>query len=204
MLENTLKYKGKRLKKLESVYYWSFNTYCIKGWQVMEESFALHFTPVESEYQIRQVADLAAEIWPEHYAPILSAEQIDYMVDAFQSAVAITMQVRKKGYRYYLLSLAGEKIGYVGIHVEDGKLFLSKLYLHVSVRGHGFGRAAMAFLEGFCQGMGLSAIWLTVNRHNTSSIAAYEKMGFVKVREEKADIGNGFVMDDFIMEKSLQ
>lgn len=169
----------------------------------MEECFSLRFIPVKSEYRVRQVADLAAEIWREHYASILSTEQIDYMVDAFQSAVAITVQIRKKGYQYYLLTLADEAVGYLAVQAEDDKLFLSKLYLHASVRGHGFGRAAVAFLEGFCQARGLSVIWLTVNRHNTSSIAAYEKMGFQKVREEKADIGSGFVMDDFIMEKTI-
>jgi ribosomal protein S18 acetylase RimI-like enzyme len=46
----------------------------------------------------------------------------------------------------------------------------------------------------------LKKIWLTCNRNNTNSIAIYEHLGFKKVREEVTDIGNGFVMDDFIFE----
>ena len=41
---------------------------------------------------------------------------------------------------------------------------------------------------------------MTVNRNNTGSVAAYEKMGFQKVREQVAEIGGGYVMDDYIME----
>ncbi|BFT72400.1 GNAT family N-acetyltransferase [Paenibacillus sp. P36] len=61
----------------------------------------------------------------------------------------------------------------------------------------------MVFLEMLCKGRNLNSIWLTVNRNNESSIAVYEKKGFRTVREQIVDIGNGFVMDDFIMEKEI-
>jgi ribosomal protein S18 acetylase RimI-like enzyme len=59
------------------------------------------------------------------------------------------------------------------------------------------------FIE-ICKLRNLKTIWLTCNRNNTESLAVYEHLGFKKVREEVADIGNGFVMDDYIMEYEIQ
>ena len=96
------------------------------------------------------------------------------------------------------------RIGYTGVRPDgEGKLFLSKLYILKPYRGQGYASEAFAFLERLCAEEGLSAIWLTVNRFNTNTIAVYEKKGFVTVRTQVADIGSGFVMDDYIMEKTL-
>lgn len=164
---------------------------------------AIALAPVRTAGQIAVLAGLAREIWTEHYAAILEAEQIQYMVETFQSEEAVARQMDSEGYRYYLVYRRGEPVGYLGIQPGEDKLFLSKLYLRKEARGRGFARQMLAFMEGFCRARDLHAIWLTVNRHNSGSIAAYEKMGFATVREQKADIGNGFVMDDYIMEKAL-
>ena len=164
---------------------------------------ALTFIPVATAGQIDTLATLAKEVWTEHYASILAPEQVEYMVETFQSAAAVERQLREQGYRYYLVCRGGRPAGYMGLQPGEGKLFLSKLYLLKEARGRGFARQMLAFMEGYCRALNLSAIWLTVNRHNSGSIAAYEKMGFATVREQKADIGNGFVMDDFVMEKPV-
>lgn len=59
-------------------------------------------------------------------------------------------------------------------------------------------------LNRLCREQGLVALYLTVNRENAGSIAAYLAMGFRKVREQVTDIGEGYVMDDFIMEKAVE
>ena len=126
------------------------------------------------------------------------------MVEKFQSADSIAQQIREQGYRYYLMQDGDGFAGYTAVQVGDGRLFLSKLYIDAACRGRGYARQTLCFLEERCRENGLETIWLTVNRHNAGSIAAYEKMGFVKIREQAADIGGGFVMDDFIMEKSVK
>lgn len=98
----------------------------------------LTFTPVRTPETIAQVAALAEEIWTEHYASILPAEQIRYMVDSFQSAGAIEKQLAHQHYRYYLVKADGETSGYIGVQPEKGRLFLSKLYLRKAARGRGY------------------------------------------------------------------
>lgn len=162
------------------------------------------FEAVRTPERIEALAAIADEVWHEHFASILSPEQIDYMVERFQSVPALTDQLQNQGYRYFFLTLGGVRIGYTGVRPDgEGKLFLSKLYILKPYRGQGYASEAFAFLERLCAEEGLSAIWLTVNRFNTNTIAVYEKKGFVTVRTQVADIGSGFVMDDYIMEKTL-
>lgn len=151
-----------------------------------------------TDAQIKEIACLAHQIWREHFTPIIGSSQVDYMLEKFQSYSAIHQAVSCEGYSYYMLYDEGVFCGYCGVHPEDGALFLSKLYIEKSHRGKKLSKQLLARIKhDFAD---CCKIWLTVNRHNENTIAAYQKMGFSIVREQKADIGNGFVMDDYIME----
>ena len=47
------------------------------------------------------------------------------------------------------------------------------------------------------------ALFLNVNKYN-NALHFYLKQGFFKIREEVIDIGNGYVMDDYVMEKMFE
>ncbi|SFR83854.1 GNAT family N-acetyltransferase [Anaeromicropila populeti] len=161
------------------------------------------FKPVILEDEINKLAEIANEVWHEFFVCILSKEQIDYMVEKFQSVAAITDQIQNQGYQYFIFEAEGEQIGYTGIKKEDNKLFLSKLYLRKDFRGKGFARKAFSFLQRTSVEMGMEAIWLTVNKYNEHTISVYQKLGFEIIRQQVADIGSGFVMDDYVMEVVL-
>ncbi len=82
------------------------------------------------------------------------------------------------------------------------ELFLNKLYLKSSERGKKFGKKAIQFVGNLAKEKNLRKITLTVNKYNTNSINAYEKMGFKNIGPVIQDIGNGFIMDDYKMEKN--
>lgn len=158
---------------------------------------------VKTEQQIEAAAALADEIWHEWFPSILSAEQIDYMVDKFQSVRAMTEQI-ENGYIYYILRKGDARIGYTAIRTdEDGRLFLSKIYIKKEYRGNGYAREVFTFLKDYCREHGLHAIWLTVNKHNDNSIAVYKKSGFRIIGEDVTDIGNGHVMDDYFFQLDI-
>lgn len=167
----------------------------------------VNIVPVGTE-DIETLCGLAKEIWTEHYASILSDEQVAYMVERFQSVPAVTDQL-DKGYRYYFLRSAGESLaagengGFMGICPEEDGLFLSKLYVHREFRRRGLARAALSYLRELCRREGYPKIRLTVNKRNAGSIAAYRRMGFQTVKEQTVDIGHGFVMDDYVMELEM-
>jgi len=156
---------------------------------------------VTSENDIAIVEELARRIWTEHYTPIIGKDQVEYMLDKFQSKAAISLQIKSEGYLYFLLEKEGKYIGYIAVQSEGRELFLSKIYIEASRRGKGFGKEAIQFLENLARKLSLEKISLTVNKNNVKTIKAYGKMGFKNLGPVVQDIGNGFVMDDFKMEK---
>ena len=143
---------------------------------------------------------LASEIWTEHYTPIIGIDQVNYMLDKFQSAEAMQKQVAD-GMEYYLLIHDEKAAGYFAVAKKKKSLFLSKLYVAKEFRGNGIAKLAMQFIEQRKAALACNSISLTVNKDNSNSIAAYEKMGFDKIEAIVQDIGNGYVMDDYYMEK---
>jgi len=152
-------------------------------------------------YQI--IAGLAKSIWSEHYTPIIGEQQVAYMLTKFQSATSIENQV-ESGVKYYLLRHEDAPVGYFSYSIKENALFLSKLYVLSSARGNGIGKTALSYMEKQTKKLGLKKIQLTVNKYNGNSIKAYQKMGFVNIKAIVQDIGNGYVMDDFVLEKIIQ
>jgi GNAT superfamily N-acetyltransferase len=167
----------------------------------------LNFVPVTTPEQLAVVAALAHEIWYEHYVPLIGRPQVDYMVAKFQNAPAMQAQI-EQGYEYFLVQRpdAADKvsdIGYCAIQEQPGRvMFLSKFYLHHAARGSGTGRRCMEFIEGLARRRELSLLWLTVNKGNPA-VQAYQRLGFRIAADLVMDIGGGFVMDDYRMEKAL-
>lgn len=162
-------------------------------------------TPVRSRAQIARVAALAQAIWTDHYTPIIGPAQVAYMLATFQSKAAIAAQIAEGGYAYYLVTLGNDAVGYMAVvpGEDRNRLMLSKLYVRRDCRGRGVGRAMLAFAEQLGREQNRRTLWLTVNRHNRTSIAWYRRMGFRKRGDLRQAIGAGFVMDDFRMEKRV-
>lgn len=156
----------------------------------------------QNQGDFNAIAKLAKTIWTSHYTPIIGAAQVKYMVDKFQTAAAIAAQV-ENGMQYYLMLHPDTPAGYFSYELKEDHLFLSKIYVLESHRGRGIGKTALSFMQNQARAHDLSKIRLTVNKNNTKSIAAYEKLGFENIDAVVMDIGGGFVMDDFVLEKVL-
>ncbi len=152
--------------------------------------------------EVQELSELASSIVREHYDPILGEEQNRYMIQMFQSPSAITEQL-DKGWQYYYLLWNGQKAGFTAFYPKQGRLYISKLYVHKDFRRKHIAADTVQFLAGQARQMELPSLFLNVNKYNDGSIAAYERMGFVKVRAEKNPIGSGYFMDDFVMEKEV-
>ncbi len=154
--------------------------------------------------QIQMTASLAAEIWQEHYTPIIGARQVAYMIGRFQSTEAITTQIDTGELVYFLLYLNRKPEGYFAIAVRSDEIFLSKLYIRTAMRKHGLAKRALDFIRGVAADNCLKRISLTVNKNNSLALASYQKMGFATHGTAVTDIGGGFVMDDYLMSLNLK
>ena len=155
----------------------------------------LEFKIVQKD-NIGELAALAFEIWHEYWPLLLTEEQINYMVENFQSQKAIERQIENENYTYFFIINDNQIAGYAGISDKCTYLFLSKLYIKKEWRHKGLGRKVIDYLKR----MKFPRIRLTVNKYNKNTINAYLKYGFKITDSVITDIGQGFVMDDYIME----
>ena len=155
--------------------------------------------------QLPIVRTLAHRIWPQVYPSIISHEQIDYMLRQRYELAALIADIELKGGCYALIKADAQPLGY--IHIEPrpaaSDLFLHKLYLLPEAAGRGIGAAALRWVEAQARQHAAPAIRLTVNKHNTNAIRAYLRAGYTFEADIITDIGNGFVMDDYQMLRSL-
>lgn len=158
---------------------------------------------INDKSELRQIALLANEIWHECYAGIITNDQIDYMVSNFQSESAM-LSLFENGAEIYVLEDENTIKGYIVLEKEDEALFLSKLYLHSSVRGKGYGSLSLDFVKNRAKELGYTSVYLHVNKFNKRAIAAYTANGFVSERTLDTEIGDGFVMEDYIMRAKVK
>lgn len=184
--------------EIEKVIFCCFDEENERIYHQIEEK-RVDISPVNTVDDIEIIAELAHKIWNEHYVPIIGEEQVTYMVENFQSTEAISAQIKEDSLEYYIINHSFEPSGYIGIKPSGDELFLSKFYVIENKRGKGLGKRGIEFVRNRAKELEKRSISLTVNKENIDSIKAYEKMGFKNIGAIVTDIGNGFVMDDYVM-----
>jgi len=160
---------------------------------------------VKTTNDILEVELMAKEIWNQHYVTIIGKEQVDYMIKFFQNKETIEKQIFKENYLYYIIQDENQNAGYFAIvpNNEKKEMFLSKIYIYLNFRGKGLSKEVINYIESVCKRDLLKRIYLTVNKYNLNTIEVYKKLGFRIIDSAVFDIGNGFVMDDYVMEKII-
>ncbi len=163
----------------------------------------LVFKKVETPEDIKVTAQMAVEVWNDSFVDMIGQAQVDYMLDLYQSEKAMTEQIAS-GYEYYHFTLGETVIGYFAIREEDDNtLFLSKLYLKNDYQGNGYARQAFEYIKEIGKKNGNTLIWLTTNKRNFKAITVYNKFGMRIIRSQETDIGNDFIMDDYVFGYAL-
>ena len=151
------------------------------------------------------IARVAREIWYLHYPGIITVKQIDYMLGQRYQPETIAEQINENDAWWDKLEVGSCLAGFAGY--EPGSVAnsvkLDKLYVHPRVQGRGYGYALVLHVEACSRERGFSSLYLQVNKGNIASIAFYRKAGFEVTDNVKVDIGNGYLMDDFVMSKRL-
>ena len=147
---------------------------------------------------------LAYRIWHAHYPGIITPEQIDYMLERGYTRPVILDEINNQGVIWLAIKSGDTMIGFAALGpYAPQSMKLHKLYLLPEYHGAGIGARALAEVERIARDNAASTLVLNVNKHNSRAIHAYKRAGWKVAEEVVADIGNGFVMDDFVMTKQL-
>ncbi|HTI10927.1 MAG TPA: GNAT family N-acetyltransferase [Puia sp.] len=151
---------------------------------------------------INTIGWLAQQTWPETYGHIITAEQMQYMLNLFYNPLSLRRQMLEEKQQFLMVEQDEEPIGFASWApmAEPGVYRLHKLYVLPGIQGKGMGKAMLNFI--FEDIRGARALRLNVNRYN-KALQFYERMGFVIIGEEDIDIGNNYWMNDYILEKAI-
>lgn len=160
-------------------------------------------TATEADFPtIRQIA---YDTWPQTFGQILSEQQIAYMLDLMYGLPSLQAQVQQQGHVFLLASEAENPLGYISYELNyQGKAAtkIHKIYILPQAQGKGVGKALIDAAAAVGLANQNEAILLNVNKYN-KAVQFYERIGFEVIGQEDIDIGEGFLMEDFIMKKPI-
>lgn len=156
------------------------------------------------QHELERVQKIAHLTWPDTFKNILSPEQIDYMLNWMYNVDTLSRQ-SEEGHHFYILMDNGEDVGFIGIqphYPTKIETKLHKIYILPSCQGKGAGMLLMKKAEEIAITLNTDYLVLNVNRYNKAT-DFYKKIGFKITKEEDIEIGNGYLMEDYVMRKHL-
>ncbi|NOT50818.1 MAG: GNAT family N-acetyltransferase [Chitinophagaceae bacterium] len=148
------------------------------------------------------IRELTYKVWPQTYAAVLSQLQINYMLEMMYSPASLQKQMND-GAQFILVYDSAEPAGFASYQETEPSIYkLHKIYVLPSQQGKGTGRFVIDHIINEISNKNGKALQLQVNRHNKAK-SFYERLGFTVIDEINLDIGNGFFMNDYVMEKKL-
>lgn len=166
----------------------------------MPENITIRLLTTEDIPAVQTIAEVA---WRSHYPGIISLEQIDYMLNWMYSTEQLGSDIQR-GVKFIGLFSQGELSGFAAWELLDASIaYLHKLYLRPEAMGAGLGSQLISSVFLQAKAAGASMLKLAVNKENVKAIKAYERNGFVRLESVCNDIGNGFVMDDYVYSIAL-
>jgi N-acetylglutamate synthase-like GNAT family acetyltransferase len=152
---------------------------------------------------IALIRELTFRVWPQTYASILSQAQIDYMLEMMYSESSFKKQMTEDGCEFIIVYENGNPVGFASYSEEETQKWkLNKIYILQNQQGKGTGKYVINYIIEEIKKRNASSLYLQVNRYNNAK-SFYEKLGFAEVDFINLDIGNGYFMNDYVMEKKL-
>ncbi|MCQ2974967.1 MAG: GNAT family N-acetyltransferase [Bacteroidales bacterium] len=164
-------------------------------------NFIIRKASLDDISNIKNVADI---IFPYTYKNILSKDQIEYMMNLMYSIESLNNQFTIQNYEYFLAeNNYGEILGYMSCKKNDNAILkLEKLYILPNYQRIGIGNALFFKAIEIAKNKKLFHIQLNVNRNN-NAINFYKKIGMYIASQGDFDIGNGYFMNDYIMQYDI-
>jgi diamine N-acetyltransferase len=149
------------------------------------------------------IRELTFRVWPQTYASILSQHQIDYMLEMMYSENSLKKQMAEDGCEFIIVYEDGNPVGFASYSEEEPQRWkLNKIYVLRNQQGKGTGKFVINYIIEEIKKQNATSLFLQVNQHNNAK-TFYEKLGFAEVDFINLNIGKGYFMNDYIMEKKL-
>lgn len=152
--------------------------------------------------EIDAVVTLARVVWQATYPPLISSAQIEYMLGERYAPTLIRTQLDDPDHAWWVVGV-GDPVALAHASLSGSECKLDKLYVHPARQRQRLGAELLDAVCDWARAHHASRLWLQVNRGNAQALSAYRQYGFRIVEARVFDIGDGFFMDDHVMELSL-
>lgn len=161
---------------------------------------------VATQLDIPIIQDLANIVWPHTFAHLMSQEQLAYMMDMMYNTESIKKQMSDLNHCYLLVQDEGEQyMGYLSYEINYKQQSLTKIhkiYVLPTYQGKGVGRYLIQQAVAIAKENRNCELTLNVKRDN-KALRFYESLGFEITHTEDIDIGDGYWMQDYVMNKKI-
>ncbi len=165
----------------------------------------LKITKVKLE-SIPVIKRLSDEIWKQVYPSVVPMEQIEFLLSTWYSTAALTEQMKQSGHQFILVEWNDEAVGYASYSMklanQPERFRVHKLYLQPALHGKGIGRDMLKFIAEESMPLGCRELELNVHKRNPA-VGFYRHVGFTVEQDVVLVIGDGHVLDDYIMALDL-
>jgi diamine N-acetyltransferase len=160
---------------------------------------------IATRSQLSIIKDLAYQIWPSAYGEILCEEQLDFMLDKFYDINALEKQMLEDNQVFLLIEDNLQFLGFCSYELNyenTQNTKLHKLYVLPETQGKGVGKLLLKKIENIAFLNNNKNILLNVNRFNKAQ-EFYKYQGYQNIETIDIHIGNGYLMEDYIMQKII-
>jgi diamine N-acetyltransferase len=172
------------------------------------------------------IQEIAQRTWGAAHSPVISPEQMKYMLELFYSEASLLKQMQE-GHQFIIAKEKNKAIGFASYSIKpendeepdllqgNGKersksvevmtnvYRLHKINVDPDQQGKGIGKLLIGFVINDISSYDATQLKLNVNRHN-KAVDFYQKIGFEIIKEEYINIGNGYYTNDYVMSLPLQ
>lgn len=146
------------------------------------------------------IQNIAERTWWPVYTPILSVEQIRFMLDTIYGEQSLKNAMDEKSQHFILLTENDVAHGFASYGFRPGSpqiCKLHKIYVLPETHGKGFGKMLIEEIKNRLIPQSVHTLELNVNRYNPAK-SFYERLGFRIIKEEDIPIGP-YWMNDYVM-----
>mgnify|MGYP000846734198 FL=1 len=152
---------------------------------------------------VELIQTMAQEVFPYTYKNMLTEKQIKYMMEMMYSNEVLQKKIKTQSESYYIASKENTPCGYLSFErLESDYFYIQKIYILPKYQGAQCGsflfKSAMEIFRNECNST--FKVGLNMNKDNVNALKFYQKQGMNIIGSRKHPIGNGYYMDDYILE----
>lgn len=158
-----------------------------------------------SQEEMTIIQFIAGKVYGPTYLEILGQQQVNYMLGKLYSTSAL-WELMDQGHIFLIAQIQQQDVGFVTFNCTNagkGIFKLQKLYVLPEMQGSGMGAFLVKEVIARVQQLEGKLLQLNVNRFNRAR-GFYEKLGFRVTEEVDIPIGEGYYMNDYVMEMVLE